>query len=148
MILSGENDYQLVKSINKVVAYWGGEFSVRYVDSWRRFLNEWRSTGKTVHLTMYGADARQVVDEIRSCNKDLLVIVGSQKVPKELYQIADWNVSVTNQPHSEVSALAVFLHLLRKGDEFDLDFQKARIRVVPTLRGKTVARSESSRPSS
>ncbi|NIS35916.1 MAG: tRNA (cytidine(56)-2'-O)-methyltransferase, partial [Actinobacteria bacterium] len=39
----------------------------------------------------------------------LLVVVGAAKVSFDVYEAADWNVAVTNQPHSEVAALAVFL---------------------------------------
>lgn len=147
MFVSGENDEALIRSINKVVASWGGEFRVEHITSWRKFLDNWRSAGKSVHLTMYGSDVRSVIDEVRSCDTDLLLIVGSQKVPGELYQIADWNVSITNQPHSEVSALAVFMHLLSEGAEFDLEFPSARIRVVPSTRKKKVIKADPRHPS-
>ena len=52
--------------------------------------------------------------------------------------MADWNVGVTSQPHSEVSALAVFLHELREGEELGVSFPGARRRVVPQARGKRV----------
>lgn len=148
MFLSGDSDQALVRSINKAVANWGGEFKVQYVKSWRAFLTNWQSSGKSVHLTMYGADVRRAIDEIRSYDKDLLIIVGSQKVPRELYQIADWNISITNQPHSEVSALAVFLHMLLGGNEFDLEFERARIHVLPSPRGKKVVKAFPRHPSS
>jgi len=34
--------------------------------------------------------------------------VRAEKVPAEMYDLADWNVAVDNQPHSEVAALASF----------------------------------------
>ena len=40
--------------------------------------------------------------------KEVIVVVGGTKVPAETFEIADFNVSVGNQPHSEVAALAVF----------------------------------------
>jgi tRNA (cytidine56-2'-O)-methyltransferase len=92
---------------------------------------------------MYGIDACEALEEIRSINTDLLVVVGGQKVPGELYGLADWNISVTNQPHSEVSALAVFLHMLNKGNERHRKFPGARITVVPNPRGKKVIIKES-----
>jgi len=64
--------------------------------------------------------------------------VGGAKVPGEVYGLADWNVGVTSQPHSEVSALAVFLHELQEGEELGLAFPGARKRVVPQARGKRV----------
>jgi tRNA (cytidine56-2'-O)-methyltransferase len=142
MIFSGDQDSAIVKSIGKAVANWGGEFSVQYVRSWKAFLKKWSERGRSVHLTMYGIAARDAIEEIRSIDTDLLVIVGGQKVPGELYNLVDWNISVTNQPHSEVSALAVFLHMLNQGKEFEYKFQGARIIVVPSSRKKKVIRSE------
>jgi tRNA (cytidine56-2'-O)-methyltransferase len=148
MVLSGDYDQQLIKSIDKATANWGGRFAVKYVRSWRSFLSGWRSSGKTVHLTMYGEDVRKIIDDVRACESDLLIIVGSQKVPRELYEIADWNVSITNQPHSEVSALAVFLHMLLREKEFDLEFERPRIRVIPSRREKRVVSVTHHHPSS
>jgi tRNA (cytidine56-2'-O)-methyltransferase len=148
MFLSGDSDQGLVKSINKAVAKWGGGFTVEYVRSWRSFLSNWKSNGKSVHLTMYGEDVRRIIGDIRDCDSDLAIIVGSQKVPREIYEIADWNVSITNQPHSEVSALAVFMHMLLAEAEFDLEFESAKIRVVPSKRGKRVASLAPPHPSS
>ena len=60
------------------------------------------------------------------------------KVPGEFFSdsISDFNVAVGNQPHSECSALAVFLDRLFEGKELTKDFQKAKIKVVPQKRGK------------
>jgi tRNA (cytidine56-2'-O)-methyltransferase len=49
---------------------------------------------------------------------------------------------VTTQPHSEVSALAVFLHLLLGGSEPGLGFPGARLRIVPSAKGKDVVVSK------
>jgi tRNA (cytidine56-2'-O)-methyltransferase len=68
----------------------------------------------------------------------LLVIVGGEKVPPEAYRLADWNVAVTNQPHSEVAALAVFLHEYFQGRELRKRFERARRRIVPQARGKKI----------
>lgn len=141
MFFSGDQDPELIKTICKAVAHWGGEFSLQYIRKWKTFLNNWKSRGKSVHLTMYGIDANEALEEIRSMNTDLLVIVGGQKVPGELYDLVDWNISVTNQPHSEISALAVFLHMLSQGREHERKYLGARITVVPNPRGKKVIRS-------
>ena len=143
MFYSGDQDPGLIRTIQKAVANWGGGFSINYAKRWKPFLLDWKSRGKVVHLTMYGIDASEAPREIESMNTDLLVVVGGQKVPGELYGLADWNVSVTNQPHSEVSALAVFLHMLNKGNERDRKFPGARITVVPNSRGKKVIIKES-----
>jgi tRNA (cytidine56-2'-O)-methyltransferase len=126
----------LEESIGRVVSEWGGQFAFGFSGSWRRVISGWR--GRVVHLTMYGLPVREVIPEIRGEGSDVLVVVGGAKVPGEVYGLADWNVGVTSQPHSEVSALAVFLHELREGEELGLAFPGARKRVVPQVRGKRV----------
>ena len=90
--------------------------------------------------TIYcGSEAMgEAISSIRNDPSDKLVVVGGPKVPGEVYGLADWNVSVTSQPHSEVSALAVFLHELFEGRELDGVFEGARMRITPQERGKRV----------
>jgi tRNA (cytidine56-2'-O)-methyltransferase len=66
------------------------------------------------------------------------VLVGSQKVPGDFFSddVSDFNVAVGNQPHSECSALAVFLDRFFQGKELVKGFKKAKIKVVPQERGK------------
>ncbi|PSQ16919.1 tRNA (cytidine(56)-2'-O)-methyltransferase [Halobacteriales archaeon QS_8_69_26] len=68
----------------------------------------------------------------------LLVVVGGGKVPFEVYDRAGFNVAVTNQPHSEVAALAVFLDRLFEGRELDRQFEGGDRRVIPEETGKRV----------
>ena len=67
-----------------------------------------------------------------------LLVVGAEKVPREIYNIANYNVAVGSQPHSEVAALAVFLDRLFMGEELNSTFVKAKIRIKPSSRGKKV----------
>jgi len=131
---TGDRDPGLEESIGRVVSEWGGQFAFGFSGSWRRVISGWRV--RIIHLTMYGLPVREVIPEIRGEGSDVLVVVGGAKVPGEVYGLADWNVGVTSQPHSEVSALAVFLHELREGEELGLAFPGARKRVVPQARGK------------
>ncbi len=133
---TGDRDAGLEASIGRVVWAWGGPFTFEFSGSWRRVFSGWR--GRVVHLTMYGLPVREVISEIRGDGSDILVVVGGAKVPGEVYGLADWNVGVTSQPHSEVSALAVFLHELLEGGGWGLAFPGARLRVVPQARGKRV----------
>ncbi|MGC8849097.1 MAG: tRNA (cytidine(56)-2'-O)-methyltransferase, partial [Candidatus Bathyarchaeia archaeon] len=104
----------------------------------------WRDKGGfIVHLTMYGLSLEEgILSEIRERRGNLLIIVGSKKVPGEFFSpaISDYNVAVGNQPHSEVAALAVFLDRLFKGEELKLEFKGAKIKVIPSERGKRVIR--------
>jgi len=133
IVLSGEKDDSIIENINEVVKNWGNYFQVKYEKNWRNTINNWK--GKTVHLTMYGIPIRDKMDEIKK-SKNILVIVGSEKVPSEVYHLSDWNVAVTNQPHSEVSALAIFLDRLFKGRELKKKFKNAKIKIIPEDKGK------------
>ena len=118
----------------------GGPFAVERTDSPRAIVREW--DGRVVHLTMYGEPVQDVIGEIRDAHAEasepMLVVVGSQKVPFDVYEAADWNVGVTNQPHSEVAGLAVFLDRLFEGRELDREWVDADRTVLPEETGKTV----------
>ena len=85
-----------------------------------------------------------VLNRVKSLKKDVLIVVGSQKVPGESYSsdVSDFNMSVGNQPHSECSALAIFLDRFFEGKELAIDFDKAKIRIVPKDRGKEIKSDE------
>jgi len=135
-VYSGAKDPRLEETVAQLVEDWGGGFAVRYTDSWRATVKAWR--GELVHLTMYGLPVQQVIKEIRTSPEPKLVAVGGPKMPRELYEVATWNVSVTSQPHSEVSALAVFLHMLFEGRELEGSYEDARLSIKPRGRGKNV----------
>jgi len=135
-IYTGVRDESLEESIRKVVTDWGGSFKIKYVNSWRKAIKEWN--GKVVHLTMYGLPVRNVTPEIRADPSNKLIVVGGAKVPSEVYNLAHWNVAVTSQPHSEVSALAVFLNELSDGSFLNIEFPDAKLRIVPQGKGKLV----------
>lgn len=138
---SGQRDEKVEESVRKVVEMWGGSFRVEYVKNWVEKMKQWRKNGgEIIHLTMYGLPLDEVIDRIRESRRDKLVIVGSEKVPRLVYEIADWNVSVTSQPHSEVGALSVFLHELHMGRELKREFENAKIKVIPQAKGKKIMR--------
>lgn len=134
--LSGEKDDTVTSTVSDISCRWGGDFRVEHVEDWRKFLKESRST--KVHLTMYGMPVQDRIAEIRK-EKDILVVVGGEKVPPEVYQLADFNVSVTNQPHSEVAALAIFLDRYFEGSELKKQFPNSEQKIVPSERGKSFA---------
>jgi len=143
-MLLGGRDSHVEESLADVAERWGGGFHLRSDVSWRGETVRWKEAGgKVVHLTMYGTNLPDVIDEISNCGCDLLVAVGAEKVPAEMYQLADWNVAVGNQPHSEVAALAVFLDRLFLGRELEGEFPGG-LKIVPSPRGKQVLYSEKS----
>jgi len=135
MFLAG-TDKGIVESIRRVVEQWGGDFFIEDGVKWRRCIDEWKkSGGVVVHLTMYGMPVRDYEAGIRNHEK-IMVIVGAEKVPGEVYGLSDYNISVTGQPHSEIASLAVFLDRIFEGSELGLEFPDAKIRVIPCLQGK------------
>jgi len=142
-ILSDVEDEIIKQAIEKVTNQWGGVFSFQMGVPWRQAVKEWKKhSGIVVHLTAYGENIQtsDVMNRIRAIGKDVLVIVGSQKVPQEFFseKVSDFNVAVGNQPHSECSSLAVFLDRLFEGQEFQKEFEGAKVRIVPQVRGKRV----------
>lgn len=142
MLLASE-DVKIKKSLAEVTERWGGSFYVRICENWRAELRRWKSEGgKICHLTMYGINLPEVIEEIRreAGRSKLMVVVGAEKVPFEVYELADWNVAVGNQPHSEVAALAVFLDWLFEGKELYKKFEGGELEIIPSARGKKVVR--------
>src|SRR4030067_804437 len=94
---------------------------------WKKIVTDWKVEGGiTVHLTVYGENVQtsDVLERIKASGKNVLLLVGSQKVPKEFFsaEISDFNVSIGNQPHSECAALAVFLDRFFGGKELSKGF--------------------------
>ncbi|WP_135820100.1 tRNA (cytidine(56)-2'-O)-methyltransferase [Halostella litorea] len=129
---------QAKETIEDITGRFGGPFSAELTDSPKATIRDW--PGVVVHLTMYGERVQDVEEEIREAHgtDPVLVVVGAEKVPFDVYEAADWNVGVTNQPHSEVAGLAVFLDRLFEGRELDREWADADQRVVPMATGKRV----------
>src|SRR3990170_1053883 len=74
--------------------------------------------------------------------ENILIVVGAEKVPREVYDFADYNVAIGNQPHSEISALAVLLDRIQEGSQFLTKFENPAREIIPTKRGKNVIMKE------
>ncbi len=130
-------DSGVIRSILDVSGRFGGNFFVEDGKGWRSCINEWKSGGGTVvHLTMYGLNLPDVEAEIRE-HERILVVVGAEKVPGEVYGLADYNVAVGNQPHSEIAALAIFLDHYYTGSTLSKQYSDARVTIIPSAHGKT-----------
>lgn len=137
MILSNTRDAAIEKSIKKVVSSWGGEFFVRSGEPWKKAVANWhRDGGLVVHLTMYGMPLEEVLKKTEG--KNLMVVVGAEKMPGEIFKIADLNIAVGNQPHSEVAALAIFLDRVFGGSELKKEFKNRKLKIIPTEKWKKV----------
>ncbi len=144
-ILSDTKDKKIKETIEEVTKNWGGPFFFEMGVPWKKAVKEWKSkTGIVVHLTAYGENIRtsDVLQRIKTSEKDVLVVIGSQKVPKEFFSrcVSDFNVAIGNQPHSECASLAVFLDSFFEGKELTESFEKAKMRIIPQKRGKKIVR--------
>jgi tRNA (cytidine56-2'-O)-methyltransferase len=138
-IFMNEVDKSIRSTIEEIIERWGGRyFNIEIIESWKSIIKHWKDGGgKIVHLTMYGLNIDEVIEELRSCDK-LLVVVGASKVPKELYQVSDYNVAIGNQPHSEIAALAICLDRIFNGKELTKQFDDAKLKIVPSPNEKKV----------
>jgi tRNA (cytidine56-2'-O)-methyltransferase len=125
-------------TIQDITDRFGGPFDVKTTESPGSTVRNW--DGGVAHLTMYGLPVEDLQTEIRNSHATapLLIVVGAEKVPFDVYEHADWNVGVTNQPHSEVAGLAVFLDRLFDGRELDREWEDADKTVVPKATGKRI----------
>jgi tRNA (cytidine56-2'-O)-methyltransferase len=140
-LLSDTVDEKIRETVEKVTRNWGGKFFFEMGTPWKSAVRDWKAKGGiVVHLTVYGENIQtsNVLNRIKNLRKDILVMVGSQKVPKDFFSndVSDFNVSIGSQPHSECAALAIFLDRFFEGKELVNEFKKAKIKVVPRERGK------------
>jgi tRNA (cytidine56-2'-O)-methyltransferase len=146
IIITGDHDTSLIETVKKINTEWGGNFKIDIFpyENWEAIILNWKEMKKIIfHLTMYGInlidfknssffpkiqDNPKLLDEI-------IVIVGGKKVPGKIFYLADYNIAITNQPHSEVSALAIFLeHLIPK--VYKLEFPGGKKVIEPSIEGK------------
>ena len=142
-VLSDTMDNSIKETVESVVESWGGNFSFEMGIPWKKTVKDWKQKGGlVVHLTAYGENIQSsnVLNEIRNTGKDILVLVGSQKVPPRFYssEVSDFNVAVGNQPHSECAAMAIFLDRYYKGKTLAKTFRNAKMQIIPKKRGKQI----------
>ncbi|HJY09624.1 MAG TPA: tRNA (cytidine(56)-2'-O)-methyltransferase [Nitrososphaeraceae archaeon] len=133
-------DDSILQTIRKICDDWGGsnEFDIEIIQDWKSVLNSWkRNNGIIVHLTMYGLNIENISLDFGE-EKNILIVIGASKVPKEIYSMADMNIAVGNQPHSEIAALAIFLDRFYRGKELVSSFQNAKMKIIPSSHGKRV----------
>lgn len=137
-MLLAADDVSIKKNIEDVAKRWGGNFYVTNNVNWKLEIKKWKETnGKVCHLSMYGINLSDVIDNIKPCEK-LMIVVGAEKVPSEIYDLADWNIAIGNQPHSEVAALAITMDRIAVNDPTKNNLTNAQLTIVPMERGKKV----------
>lgn len=133
-LLISSKDEGVERTLKDVTNRFGGKFKVKSGVKWRKIVEKW--DGIKIHLTMYGEHIDDVLPKIPK-DRDLLIIVGAEKVPGEVFKAVNFNVALGNQPHSEVAALALFLDRFLGGEGLRRNYQ-GRLKIIPSKNGKKV----------
>lgn len=138
-----EVDDSIKETIAAVGRRWGKpDFNIEIIQDWKKLILEWKKNyGKVIHLTMYGIIVDDIIGKIQN-EKKVLVVIGAQKVPRVVFELADYNVAIGNQPHSEIAALSIILDRIFKGKQLKKNFQGGKLKIVPNGRGKHVRETE------
>lgn len=143
LYMTDVND-DIKSTIDDVNNRWGhaSNFKIEIVKGWRNVILNWKKNGGIViHLTMYGLNVDDIIGKIKDSSNDILIIVGAEKVPKEIYKLSDYNIAIGNQPHSEISSLAIVLDRIFQGKQLKLSFESAKMKIIPSLREKLVEKN-------
>lgn len=121
---------RLCQSVSKE---WGGTFNIQFISNWKTFIPK-KKNYKSIYLTRYGIGITEKEYELRTYKNILLILSVSENI-KELYNIADFNISITHQPHTIISAIVAFLSVYYHGRELALHFENAEYKIIPEVHG-------------
>ncbi len=139
-ILIDGKDKKIEETIKSTCNRFGTGFKIETGIKPKKIIKNW--DGKIIHLTMYGQKLDTFLKRYKNfTSEDILIIIGAEKVPYEIYELSDYNVSIGNQPHSEVSALAIFLDRITKGKWINKEFF-GKMQIIPSNSGKKVISKE------
>ena len=133
-IIITTKDKKIEDNINSICKKFGGDFQIETGIDPKKIIKQWNGT--IVHLTMYGDEIEKSILKIDKV-RDILIIVGAEKVSPYFFEKADFNISVGNQPHSEVAALAIFLDRYSNGKWIKQQFN-GKIEIIPSDNRKKV----------
>ena len=136
-LLAGDEDREMFENLNSVSERFGGDLDTEHVSGMGHLKRHVANGGVAVHLTMYGEPFRKAIPKIRR-DRPVVIVVGGAKVPGDVYKICQHNVSVGNQPHSEVAALALFMDAWFGESASERNFDNARLIIEGTNDGKLV----------
>jgi tRNA (cytidine56-2'-O)-methyltransferase len=136
---SGQKDSGMEKSVSKVSNDFGEDFEIEHINGVKSLILDKKKKGfKVVHLTVYGEHIVDVVSKLK--DKDILFIIGGEKVPGEIYELADYNSCVGSQPHSEVAALGISLYEYFGKSILKKKFKNAKLEIIPEKKGKNIVK--------
>ncbi len=141
MFYSGQKDSSLENTLIEINKKFGSNFTIEYTKNPEKLVEEKKEDNfAIVHLTVYGIPIKNKIKEIRK-HKKILIIIGSEHVSGVYYKISHHNISITNQPISELSALTIFLHEYFQSKELETEFKNAKLKIIPSERGKKVIKN-------
>ena len=133
---------RIARYMNSLEREWGGTFKVSFNIDYRKAMAEANNYMK-VYLTRYGVPLNKLIYQIKTY-KNIMLIVSSIKASSlSMHRIADFNASVTDQPHCSAAAIAIFLHEFYEGRELAVHFENSKYKVIPKEHGinvETIAR--------
>ena len=93
-IFMTEVNPEIKDTLEKINNTWGGNFIVEFIENWKSIIKKKKEDGfKIIHLSMYGEKINDIQMQLRTEEK-ILVVVGAEKVPREIYELSDYNVGV------------------------------------------------------
>jgi tRNA (cytidine56-2'-O)-methyltransferase len=90
-----------------------------------------------LYLTRYGIPLQDKSYTLKTY-KNLLLIVTLKEEVKAIHDLADFNISISSQPHCSAAAIAIFLHDFYNGRELAMHFENAQMKLIPKEHGVEV----------
>ena len=131
-------DSRVTRSVEEVVTKFGGNFRIIPTTNPKKIVKD--SNLLIVHLTMFGLSIDESIKKIKKEKKGILFVVGAEKVPPWVFELADYNISIGNQPHSEVAALAIAMNSLHF-ESYNKEF-KGKLSVIPSATHREMTESD------
>jgi tRNA (cytidine56-2'-O)-methyltransferase len=124
-----KKDARLLRHMGTLNKKWGGKFRVQFAKSYQEALKS-ATKYKKVYLTRYGVPLQTKSYTLKTY-KNLVLIVTLKDEVDAIHKIADFNISVSSQPHCSAAAIAIFLHDFYNGRELAMHFENAEYKLVP-----------------
>ncbi len=125
---TGKSDKQLLSKIKKMNIKWGGKFKVSFTANYKDLISRSEKAIK-IYLTRYGTSLNEKARMISTYKNIILIVTQKDDVEYVRKNIADFNVSITRQPHCSSAAVAIFLHEYYKGRELAMHFENAKYKI-------------------
>jgi tRNA (cytidine56-2'-O)-methyltransferase len=131
IFIGKKSDSKILHYMESLNKKWGGRFKVKFTKSSKEALKSASKYAK-VYLTRYGMPLQEKSYTLRTYKNMLLIVTLQDKDEMNpMHKIADFNISVSSQPHCSAAAIAIFLHEFYNGRELAMHFENAQFKLVP-----------------